>query len=165
MNSLSALTTYYPLLERHESTRRGEIAVPARNGANDRTSECTAHPNTVAIVEDIDPIAKLYAILLKREGYEPVIFSNGEDACEWMARNQPAVVICDIMLPGINGHEVLEFIRSTRHGRVLPVIAVSALATKGERERFLAAGFTDYLAKPINAATFAAAVRQSVLQS
>jgi len=108
----------------------------------------------VLIIEDIDSITKLFAILLKKASLESLSFDNGEDACTWLIGNKPKLILCDIMLPGMSGESVLEHLRSLDHGKDTIIIAVTALAMEGDKERLLEKGFNDYIAKPINAATF-----------
>lgn len=110
--------------------------------------------NTIVIIEDIGSITKLLTIILRKAGYDVVTFETGETACEWFRSNHPALVLCDIMLPGMHGEEVLSFIRALPHGKDLQVLAVTALANPGDRERLLRHGFTEHIAKPINPGTF-----------
>ncbi len=116
--------------------------------------EYTDAPNTIVVIEDIDTITKLFTILLKKAGFSVVSFATGESAVEWMKTNRPTLVLCDIMLPGMTGVDVLRTVRTFPHGKDLPMIAVTALAMDGDRENLLASGFTDYIPKPINSATF-----------
>ncbi len=124
----------------------------------------TLHPNTIALVEDIDTITKLFTILLRKAGFDVVSFPNGEEACEWINGNQPLVVLCDIMLPTMDGVAVLRHIRSLPHGEKLPVIAVTALAMEGDKDKLMREGFSDYIAKPINSTTFVSQIRRHIPQ-
>jgi CheY-like chemotaxis protein len=124
----------------------------------------TPHPNTIVLVEDIDTITKLFSIILRKANLDVRSFTTGEDACEWLANNKPALVLCDIMLPGMDGIAVLQFIRSLPFGNDIRAIAVTALAMEGDRERLIAAGFDDYIPKPINSATFVSQIRQHLNQ-
>lgn len=103
---------------------------------------------TVAVVEDnADNRLLLQAIL---DGmYEVVEYENGIDALAGLSANLPDLVLLDISLPGMDGNEILARIRADEQLRRLPVIALTAHAMAGDREKYLAAGFNDYITKPI----------------
>jgi CheY-like chemotaxis protein len=104
--------------------------------------------NTVAVVEDnADNRLLLQAIL---DGlYEVVEYENGVDALAGLAAKLPDLVLLDISLPGMDGNEILARIRADEQLRRLPVIALTAHAMAGDREKYLSAGFNDYITKPI----------------
>lgn len=103
---------------------------------------------TIAVVEDnADNRLLLQAILGDR--YDLVEFENGADALSGFAETRPDLVLLDISLPGIDGNEVLRRLRQDSSFKSLPVVALTAHAMSGDRERFLAAGFDDYVTKPI----------------
>ncbi len=120
------------------------------------------HPNTIVVIEDIGSITKLLSIILRKAGYEVATFETGEAACEWLRDNDPVIVLCDIMLPGMHGEEVLSFIRTLPHGKDLNVLAVTALANPGDRDRLLRHGFTDHIAKPINPGIFISQIQEHI---
>jgi CheY-like chemotaxis protein len=103
---------------------------------------------TIAIVEDnADNRLLLQAIL---DGlYDLVEYENGTDALAGLAASLPDLVLLDISLPGMDGNEILARIRADPRLRTLPVIALTAHAMSGDREKYLAAGFNDYITKPI----------------
>lgn len=103
---------------------------------------------TIAVVEDnADNRLLLSAILGSR--YQIVEYDNGPEALEGLARALPDLVLLDISLPGMDGNEILGEIRRDGRMRHLPIIALTAHAMAGDRERFLDAGFNDYITKPI----------------
>jgi two-component system cell cycle response regulator DivK len=104
--------------------------------------------NTVAVVEDnADNRLLLQAIL---DGlYDVVEYENGIDALAGLTAHLPDLVLLDISLPGMDGNEILARIRADDKLRRLPVIALTAHAMAGDREKYLAAGFNDYITKPI----------------
>lgn len=103
---------------------------------------------TLAVVEDnADNRLLLQAIL--GDQYELLEYENGSDALAGIAATRPDLVLLDISLPGLDGNEVLKRIRQDASLRSLPVVALTAHAMAGDRERFLAAGFNDYVTKPI----------------
>ena len=103
---------------------------------------------TVAVVEDnADNRLLLQAIL--GDHYDLVEYENGLEALAGLGRQRPDVVLLDISLPGMDGTEVLQSIRANADLRTLPVIALTAHAMAGDREKFLSLGFDDYVTKPI----------------
>ena len=103
---------------------------------------------TIAIVEDnADNRLLLQAVL--HGLYELVEYENGIDALAGLAASLPDLVLLDISLPGMDGNEILARIRADDVLRKLPVIALTAHAMSGDREKYLAAGFNDYITKPI----------------
>jgi two-component system cell cycle response regulator DivK len=104
--------------------------------------------STVAVVEDnADNRLLLRALLAER--YDLVEFDNGADALAGLSASLPDLVLLDISLPGMDGNEILTRIRENDRLRPLPVIALTAHAMSGDREKYLAAGFNDYITKPI----------------
>jgi two-component system, cell cycle response regulator DivK len=102
----------------------------------------------LAIVEDnADNRLLLQAIL--GDQFDLVEYENGESALKGFTSARPDLVLLDISLPGMDGNEILKRIRSDAELRDLPVIALTAHAMAGDREKFLAAGFDDYITKPI----------------
>ncbi len=103
---------------------------------------------TIAVVEDnADNRLLLQAIL--GDQYDLVEYENGADALAGMSNARPDLVLLDISLPGMDGSEILRRMREDLSLRALPVVALTAHAMSGDRERFLAAGFNDYVTKPI----------------
>jgi two-component system, cell cycle response regulator DivK len=102
----------------------------------------------LAVVEDnADNRLLLQALLGDR--YDLVEYENGVDALAGFALARPDLVLLDISLPGMDGTEILQRLRADADLRSLPVIALTAHAMAGDREKFLAAGFDDYVTKPI----------------
>jgi CheY-like chemotaxis protein len=119
---------------------------------------------TIAVVEDnADNRLLLQAIL---DGlYDLVEYENGIDALAGLAASLPDLVLLDISLPGMDGNEILSRIRADDRLRKLPVIALTAHAMSGDREKYLAAGFNDYITKPIVDETLLLAAIQRWLTS
>jgi two-component system cell cycle response regulator DivK len=103
---------------------------------------------TVAVVEDNADNRLLLRALLDSL-YDMVEYETGPAALAGMAQAVPDVVLLDISLPGMDGVEVLRRMRADVRLRHLPVIAFTAHAMSGDREKYLASGFDDYLTKPI----------------
>ena len=103
---------------------------------------------SIAIVEDnADNRLLLQAIL--GDTHELTEYENGIDALNGISRARPDLVLLDISLPGLDGTEILQRIRKDSALSGLPVVALTAHAMAGDRERFIAAGFDDYITKPI----------------
>ena len=102
----------------------------------------------VAVVED-NPDNRLLLQAILRDRFAVQEFENGIDALAGFAADPPDVVLLDISLPGMDGLEILARIRADAMLAELPVIALTAHAMAGDREKYLAAGFDDYLTKPI----------------
>jgi two-component system cell cycle response regulator DivK len=103
---------------------------------------------TVAVVED-NPDNRLLLRAFLGDLYRIVEYENGPAALAGFRAEVPDAVLMDVSLPGMDGLEVLARVRADAALKGLPVIALTAHAMQGDRERFLAAGFDDYVAKPI----------------
>src|SRR6058998_637702 len=102
----------------------------------------------IAVVDDNSDNRLIIRTILEDQ-YEIVEFSSGLEAIEGFKKNRPDVVILDISLPEMDGTEILRRIREDSQLHDLPVIALTAHAMVGDREKYLSAGFNDYVPKPI----------------
>jgi two-component system cell cycle response regulator DivK len=102
----------------------------------------------IAVVED-NPDNRLLVQAILEDLYEISEYESGPAALEGFGRERPDLVLLDISLPGMDGTEVLRHIRAEVRLRDLPVVALTAHAMAGDRERYLALGFNDYVTKPI----------------
>ena len=102
----------------------------------------------IAVVED-NPDNRLLVQVILEPLYEVVEYETGFAALAGLPTDCPDLVLLDISLPEMDGTEVLRRIRADEKLRHLPVIALTAHAMAGDREKFLAAGFDDYVTKPI----------------
>ena len=114
----------------------------------------------VLVVEDNDKNMKLFRDVLQATGYSTLEATTGEQAIELALSQAPALVLMDVQLPGIDGVEALERMRQNERTASIPVLAVTAQAMSGDRERFLEAGFDGYLAKPVDLIELMEAVRE-----
>jgi CheY-like chemotaxis protein len=81
----------------------------------------------------------------------PLVASNGREAIQLLEQTPDvAIVIMDIMMPEMDGYETMRVIRQNPRHKLLPMIALTAKAMKGDREKCLQAGASDYIAKPVN---------------
>ncbi len=102
----------------------------------------------IAVVED-NPDNRLLVQALLEEFYEISEFETGVDAVNGLLEDDPDLVLLDISLPEMDGTEVLRWIREQEGLSSVPVVALTAHAMAGDREKYLAEGFNDYLTKPI----------------
>ena len=102
----------------------------------------------VEVIED-NPDNRLLVQALLEDSYEIVEFETGVDAVQGLLEEDPDLILLDISLPEMDGTEVLQWIREQDALAKTPVVALTAHAMAGDRERFLEAGFDDYLTKPI----------------
>ena len=113
----------------------------------------------ILIVEDNLANQLLLSAVLEREGYRLEVAGSSGEAREVLGRGLPDLILMDVQLPGIDG---LTFTRELKADPVtahIPVVALTALAMSGDRERSLDAGCAGYITKPINTRTFADDVR------
>jgi CheY-like chemotaxis protein len=102
----------------------------------------------IALVE-YNPDNRLLVRAILVDLYEVTEYETGSQALDGLRSERPALVLLDISLPGMDGTEVLRHIRTDDSLADLPVVALTAHAMTGDREKFLSAGFDDYLTKPI----------------
>jgi CheY-like chemotaxis protein len=102
----------------------------------------------VAVVED-NPDNRMLVQALLEDRFEISEYETGMEAVEGLPGNIPDLILLDISLPEMDGTEVLAWIRAQERLKDLPVIALTAHAMAGDRDKYLAAGFNDYVTKPI----------------
>jgi two-component system, cell cycle response regulator DivK len=107
----------------------------------------------ILIVEDSPDNMKLFRAVLTLKGHEVIGLPGGERLLETIERTAPELVLMDIQLPGQDGFELLKEIRQSPFS-ALRVVALTAHAMTGDRERALAAGFDGYITKPIDIRNF-----------
>jgi len=104
----------------------------------------------ILIVEDNQQNMKVVEMTLRPHGYTLLEATNGEEALEIAVRDKPDLIIIDIQLPKVNGLEVTRRLRQMPVFSHIPIIAVTAYAMKGDKEKAIDAGCNAYLTKPIN---------------
>ena len=108
----------------------------------------------ILIIEDNTTNLQLMVYLLQAFGHSPLEALDGETGLELIRREVPELVLCDIHLPGMDGFEIARQLKSSPSLSRIPLVAVTALAMVGDRDRILSAGFDGYIAKPITPETF-----------
>jgi two-component system cell cycle response regulator DivK len=114
----------------------------------------------ILVVEDNAKNMKLFRDVLEATGYRTVEAGSGRRAIELAREHRPDLVLMDVQLPDFDGVEALRRLRADDRTVSIPVLAVTAQAMEGDRERFLAAGFDGYVSKPVNIVAFVATVEQ-----
>jgi len=114
----------------------------------------------ILIVEDNEKNRKLVRDVLQHKGYKTLEAETGEDGIRMAQESDPALILMDIQLPGMNGIEALGRLRADPKTKKIPVIAVTASAMTHDRAKIMAAGFDGYQSKPINVKEFLVAVRE-----
>jgi CheY-like chemotaxis protein len=121
-------------------------------------------PETILVVEDNEQNLELVEFLLDEAGIRVWKARDAEEARALLGDRPPDLVLMDMQLPGTDGLSLVAEIRSNPALTSLPIIALTAHAMRGDRERFIAGGCDGYIAKPINVASFVEEV-QSALQA
>lgn len=111
-------------------------------------------PARILIIEDNAANLELMTYLLQAFGCTLLTAHDGEEGIEVASRELPDLIICDVGLPQIDGYEVARRLKSDITLRGIPLVAVTAFAMVGDRDKALGAGFNGYIAKPINPETF-----------
>jgi two-component system cell cycle response regulator DivK len=114
----------------------------------------------ILVVEDNEKNLKLFRDVLRATGYRTLEASTGSQALVLAARHRPALVLMDMRLPDMSGVEALNRLRTDERTARIEVLAVTAQAMKGDRERYIDAGFDGYLSKPVDIDEFLAIVQQ-----
>jgi CheY-like chemotaxis protein len=107
-------------------------------------------PARILVVEDNPLNLKLIRDVLEFHGFDVLTAQSGEEGVTLASGESPDLVLMDLQLPGIGGHEALLQMRADPRCRCVPVVAVTAFAMKDDIERARKAGFDGYIAKPIS---------------
>lgn len=110
----------------------------------------------ILIVDDNDDLAVAVARLLALDGYETFTAHDGHAGLEAVERHRPEVVLLDLQMPGLSGHEVCERIRATHADPHLLIVAMTGWAEEEDRNRCVDAGFDEFLLKPVSHSTLIA---------
>ena len=114
----------------------------------------------VLLAEDEANIAESITFLLERAGFEVAVETDGQRALESVLADCPDVLVLDVMLPGLDGYEILRKLRADRRGETLPVLMLTAKGQREDREMALKCGADRFITKPFSNAEIVFAVRQ-----
>jgi two-component system cell cycle response regulator DivK len=104
----------------------------------------------ILVIEDTPQNLKLFKVIVEFQGHQCLTAEDGEAGVALARQELPDLILMDIQMPKRDGVSALHLLRREVETKDIPVIALTSYAMKGDRERFLAAGFDDYIAKPIN---------------
>ncbi len=119
----------------------------------------------ILIVEDDENIRQLLKLTLQSYQYDLVDFDNGQDAYDYLTKEMVDLAILDVMLPGMNGYDILKFIRSVPRLKDMPVLILSAKDKELDKIMGLDLGADDYLTKPFSVLELAARIRSLLRRS
>ena len=108
----------------------------------------------ILIIEDNPTNMELMSYLLTAFGHTPLMAFDGESGVLMAREQRPDLILCDVYLPKLDGYGVVAALKGDPALRAIPVLASTALAMVGDRERLMEAGFDGYLAKPIEPEQF-----------
>ena len=114
----------------------------------------------VLVVEDNEKNMKLFCDVLVATGFRTLKATTGGEAIELAFEHTPDLVLMDIQLPDLDGVQALRRLRADARTATIPVLALTAQAMRGDRERFLAEGFDGYVSKPVNVRELIGIVRE-----
>lgn len=115
---------------------------------------------TVLVIEDEAPLRANLARILSAEGYQVVVAADGEEGVQRVRETRPDAVICDILMPRLDGFGVLAALRSRPETAAIPFIFLTASADKVDLARGLQSGANEYVTKPFKIADLLAAVKR-----
>lgn len=114
-----------------------------------KTGRLDLLPGRILVIEDNPTNLELIAYLLKSFKHTVFFATDGAEGIEALHREPVDLIICDVHLPKLDGYEVARYLKKHSVLRRIPLVAVTALAMVGDREKVLAAGFDGYITKPI----------------
>ena len=112
----------------------------------------------ILLVEDNEATVEVMVLQIKFLGYDIIVARNGADALELLAKELPDLIIMDIQMPKMDGFQAVSRIKNDARTQSIPVLAATAKAMAGDKERCLASGFDGYLAKPFTHAELGSAI-------
>ena len=115
---------------------------------------------TVLLAEDEPNIVESLTFLLERAGFQIEVASDGRQALDTALEQQPAVLVLDLMLPELDGYEVLRRLRADPRGEKLPVLMLTARGQARDREMALQAGVSRFMTKPFSNEEMLSTVRE-----
>jgi two-component system cell cycle response regulator DivK len=111
---------------------------------------------SILVIEDQEQNLYLMKYLLSSHGYDVVTARDGEEGIQTARTERPDLILLDIQLPTMSGHDVARALQADEELAAIPIVAVTSYAMPGDREEVMAAGCTGYIEKPIDPDTFIA---------
>ena len=117
-------------------------------------------PARILVIEDNPTNLELLSYLLTSFGHKVIAAGDGESGLEMARQEKPELVICDVQMPGMDGYQVAKEFKQDAALHKIPLIAVTAYAMVGDRERLVAVGFDGYMSKPIDPGKFVVEIQK-----
>jgi signal transduction histidine kinase len=136
----------------------------ASRSETDVNPPASVKPTLILLVEDNPSNAQTISTYLEHKGYRLLLACNGQEALEIIKQSNPDLILMDVQMPIMDGLEATRQIRSNPEFTQIPIIALTALAMPGDRDRCLAAGMNDYLSKPIRMKQLTTIIEQNLLE-
>jgi two-component system phosphate regulon response regulator PhoB len=114
----------------------------------------------ILLIEDEDAIARLVEFALEREGFEVQRAADGKEALGMLDKDPPALIVSDIMLPYVSGHEIVTAVRDHERWREVPILMLTSMTGQRDIVRALDSGANDYITKPFAIEELLARVRR-----
>ena len=114
----------------------------------------------ILVVDDDKKNRYLVSFLLEKEGFEVVIATNGLEGVEAARKQQVDLIIMDMKMPKMDGHEATRRIRRLKKYKSIPIIALTSYAMTEDKEKAMKAGCTEYMSKPITPETFTKEIKK-----
>ncbi len=121
-------------------------------------------PQTILIVEDNELNMRMFNDFLQVKGYETITSVDGSDCLEIARNKKPDLIIMDIQLPGRSGLEITKDLKVDVDLKHIPVVAVTAFAMMGNKEKYLESGFDEFVVKPVPISILLEIVERLLLQ-
>ncbi|TAE60856.1 MAG: response regulator [Nostocales cyanobacterium] len=117
-------------------------------------------PHLILIAEDNEANIATISSYLGAKGYNLIMAKNGEEAVDLTLQEHPHLILMDIQMPGMDGIEAMGLIRAQPEFKHIPIIALTALAMTGDKEKCIAAGANEYIAKPVKLKSLVEKIQQ-----
>jgi CheY-like chemotaxis protein len=137
-------------------------SVSALSGSFDQE---ISEPPLILIVEDNELNINTISSYLKAKGYRPIVAQDGQAAIDMTKKYRPNLILMDIQMPVMDGLEAITRIRQQPDSVSIPIIALTALAMEGDREKCLAVGANEYLTKPVKLKQLNATIQQFLVDA
>jgi DNA-binding response OmpR family regulator len=119
----------------------------------------------VLVIDDDPDALEMIGLILQQRGFEPVLVQSGQAAFEFLSHDIPALIILDVMMPGMDGNEVCQQIRADSRTAQVPVVMLTARSATANQVEGLLAGADDYLVKPISSEELIASVQNALARA
>jgi CheY-like chemotaxis protein len=123
---------------------------PIIGNGNLMHAESSKQGPLILLAEDNEPSIEIFSYYLESKGYRVAVARNGMQAVSMVEELRPDLILMDIQMPAMDGLTAIKTIRSTEYAAATPIIALTALAMLGDRERCIEAGANEYVSKPVS---------------